>query len=64
MSLPLGKRCVPHLHCHIIPRYHSDAAPNGPPGPIFEMPSVELAPQEYEQVIARLREGLNWRIVV
>jgi diadenosine tetraphosphate (Ap4A) HIT family hydrolase len=53
---------VPHLHCHVIPRDRGDAAPHAPPGPVFDLPPVELAPDEYEEVIGRLREALSGRI--
>ena len=52
---------VPHLHCHVIPRYRGDAAPNGPPGPIFALPPIELAPHEYEEAARNLREALTSR---
>jgi diadenosine tetraphosphate (Ap4A) HIT family hydrolase len=55
---------APHLHCHVIPRYRGDAAPNGPPGPIFDLPPVEFVPARYEEAIGSLREALSSRIAV
>lgn len=51
---------VPHLHCHIMPRYHGDPAPQAPlPDSFFGAPAVELTAEEYAAAVRRLREELN-----
>jgi diadenosine tetraphosphate (Ap4A) HIT family hydrolase len=52
---------VPHLHCHVIPRYRTAAAPHAPPGPIFSLPPIELSREEYDEAIERLRNALHER---
>lgn len=48
---------VPHLHCHVLPRYHGDPAPHAPL-PLDALP-IEMTLQEYEVAVRRLREELG-----
>ncbi len=49
MNFQLLGNAVPHLHCHILPRYYGDPAPSPP----LDMDRPEhtrlLAPGEYEE---------------
>lgn len=56
---------VPHLHCHIMPRYHGDPAPHAPlPDSFFGPPAVQLAPEEYAAAVQRLREELHDQLTI
>jgi diadenosine tetraphosphate (Ap4A) HIT family hydrolase len=51
---------VPHLHCHIMPRYYGDPAPHAPlPESSFGPPAVQLGEEEYAAAVRRLREELR-----
>jgi diadenosine tetraphosphate (Ap4A) HIT family hydrolase len=47
---------VPHLHCHIQPRFHGDPYPDRPVD--ARHPVTALSPVEYEAHIARIRTAL------
>lgn len=49
---------VPHLHCHVVPRYLDDGAP-GAPLPLFAAPPVLLPDEELLSLAARLRGHLE-----
>jgi diadenosine tetraphosphate (Ap4A) HIT family hydrolase/RimJ/RimL family protein N-acetyltransferase len=49
---------VPHLHCHVVPRYADDGAPAGPL-PLFHQPPVELPEPELAALAAALRAALQ-----
>jgi diadenosine tetraphosphate (Ap4A) HIT family hydrolase len=57
MNFEILGNAVPHLHCHIIPRYYGDPAPGAPLQPDAEL--VELTPDEYEQRVEAIREALE-----
>lgn len=46
---------VPHLHCHVVPRYADDGAP-ARPLPLFDQPPVEL-PEDELLVLASVLSG-------
>lgn len=49
---------VPHLHCHIIPRYFGDPFPNRPvPLPFAE--SVFLSSEQYQDRVEQIRQALH-----
>lgn len=48
---------VPHLHCHLLPRYYGDPAPGRPIDPSTEV--VRLSPEEYEARAVRIRVALG-----
>lgn len=48
---------VPHLHCHLVPRYHGDPAPGTPID--VNAQDLRLAPQEYTTRVERLRAALR-----
>ncbi|MBX3066685.1 MAG: HIT family protein [Anaerolineae bacterium] len=47
---------VPHLHCHIKPRYVGDQVPHSP---LIEVGKLTLSEQEYRDQVAQLREALR-----
>jgi len=49
---------VPHLHCHVVPRYPDDGAP-GAPLPLFSEPAVRLRDDEFQALATRLRDALH-----
>ena len=49
---------VPHLHCHIIPRYVGDRAPGGPILP--DARPMHLPPAEHRTQVERLRKALAY----
>ncbi len=53
---------IPHLHCHIVPRYRGDLAPHAPPHAIFTAPALELTSEEYAAAVQRLREEMRDRL--
>jgi diadenosine tetraphosphate (Ap4A) HIT family hydrolase len=57
MNYEILGNAVPHLHCHLVPRYHGDPAPGTPIDTDAEM--IALAPQEYERRIEAIREALH-----
>jgi diadenosine tetraphosphate (Ap4A) HIT family hydrolase len=57
MNLQILGNSIPHLHCHLQPRYYGDFAPNGPLAPLSG--KRELSPGELEAQATRLRAALN-----
>ncbi|MEW6272910.1 MAG: GNAT family N-acetyltransferase [Thermodesulfobacteriota bacterium] len=49
---------VPHLHCHVVPRYVDDGTPANPL-PLFQEPPIALAQEELAALAAALREALQ-----
>ena len=47
---------VPHLHVHLIPRYHGDPAPESPIDPAAE--HKELSRNDYAEMLQELRAAL------
>ena len=47
---------IPHLHCHITPRYYGDPFPGRSPE---EEPRVTLMPEEYMRRVALIRAALR-----
>ena len=47
MNFQILGNLVPHLHCHLIPRYYGDPAPGRPIDP--EAEAVTLVPGEYQK---------------
>jgi diadenosine tetraphosphate (Ap4A) HIT family hydrolase len=47
---------VPHLHCHLIPRYYGDPAPGRPIDPWEK--TVRLPEEEAEELVRALRSAL------
>ncbi len=56
MNFELLGNTVPHLHCHIKPRYYGDPAPGIPIWP--DQRPLLLAPGEYEERVALIRAAL------
>ncbi|MGO8946561.1 MAG: HIT family protein [Ktedonobacterales bacterium] len=56
MNFELLGNSVPHLHCHIKPRYYGDPAPGTPIWP--DQWTLFLTPGEYEQRAALIRASL------
>lgn len=48
---------VPHLHCHLKPRYYGDPAPAHPIDP--EQETVRLTPQESQARVEAIRQALD-----
>lgn len=56
MNFELLGNAVPHLHCHIKPRYYGDPAPGRPIWP--DQQPLFLTSQEYQERVAVIREAL------
>jgi diadenosine tetraphosphate (Ap4A) HIT family hydrolase len=56
MNFEILGNAVPHLHCHIKPRYYGDPAPGKPIHPDERV--VRLSPTEYEQRVGQIRTAL------
>ncbi len=57
MNYEILGNSVPHLHCHLTPRYHGDPAPGRP---IHQNEQhVFLSEEEYEQRIGLIRAALS-----
>jgi diadenosine tetraphosphate (Ap4A) HIT family hydrolase len=56
MNFELLGNSVPHLHCHIKPRYYGDPAGGIPIWP--DQYPTTLAPSEYEERVALIRKAL------
>lgn len=56
MNFQMLGMAVPHLHCHIVPRYYGDAAPNRPLDP--NLGARRLAADEASERVAALRAAL------
>jgi diadenosine tetraphosphate (Ap4A) HIT family hydrolase len=57
MNLELLGNLVPHLHCHIKPRYYGDAAPNAPIHP--DQSPLFLTGEAYDARVRLIREALG-----
>lgn len=57
MNFKILGNAVPHLHCHIKPRYYGDPAPGRPIHPDDQV--VRLTADEYEQRVAAIRAALD-----
>jgi diadenosine tetraphosphate (Ap4A) HIT family hydrolase len=57
MNFQILGNAVPHLHCHIEPRYYGDASPGKPIDPNKE--TVILTPEEYQARIKQIRQALG-----
>jgi diadenosine tetraphosphate (Ap4A) HIT family hydrolase len=57
MNFQILGNAVPHLHCHIEPRYYGDASPGHPIDPRKE--TVILKPEEYRDRIEQIRNMLS-----
>jgi diadenosine tetraphosphate (Ap4A) HIT family hydrolase len=58
MNFELLGNAVPHLHCHIVPRYYGDAAPNMPLQLHLPEQTRRLAADEYAGWVERIRAAL------
>jgi diadenosine tetraphosphate (Ap4A) HIT family hydrolase len=56
MNFQILGNAVPHLHCHLEPRYYGDAAPGHPIDPNAN--TVILKPEEYRERVRQIREML------
>lgn len=56
MNFEILGNAVPHLHCHLKPRYYGDPAPGAPIHP--DASTVLLTPQEYEERVKAIRAAL------
>ncbi len=57
MNFQILGNAVPHLHCHLEPRYYGDPSPNHPIDP--EAATVVLKPEEYRKSVASIRHFLS-----
>ncbi len=57
MNFELLGNLVPHLHCHINPRYYGDPWPGSPVRPGVQ--PAYLTPDEYREREARIRAALR-----
>jgi diadenosine tetraphosphate (Ap4A) HIT family hydrolase len=57
MNLQILGNTIPHLHCHLLPRYHGDFAPNGPLAPLSKISPLSL--EELEAQSARILAALE-----
>jgi diadenosine tetraphosphate (Ap4A) HIT family hydrolase len=57
MNFQILGNAVPHLHCHLEPRYYGDAAPGHPIDPNAE--TVTLKPEEYKHRVEQIRKILS-----
>jgi diadenosine tetraphosphate (Ap4A) HIT family hydrolase len=56
MNFELLGNAVPHLHCHIKPRFYGDPAPGKPIHP--DERTLHLPAQEYRQRVETIRDAL------
>ena len=56
MNYQLLGNSIPHLHCHLVPRYYGDPAPGQPISPNQE--ERHLAAAEYERLVRATRAEL------
>ena len=56
MNFEMLGNIVPHLHCHIKPRFYGDAAPNAPIHP--DKSPLFLTREEYDERVRLIREAL------
>ena len=59
MNFEILGNAVPHLHCHIKPRYYGDPAPGKPIHP--DERTLLLSAEEYAQRVAVIRRALGHR---
>jgi len=57
MNFQILGNAVPHLHCHLQPRYYGDSAPDHPLAP--GVGNMILKPEEYRERVALIRERLE-----
>lgn len=57
MNFQILGNTVPHLHVHLVPRYHGDPTPGRPIDPCKE--KVELTQGEYRFRVTIIRKGLG-----
>jgi diadenosine tetraphosphate (Ap4A) HIT family hydrolase len=57
MNFNILGNAVPHLHAHVLPRYHGDPAPHRPIDP--GAGRVELSVEEYQERIEAIRGALR-----
>jgi diadenosine tetraphosphate (Ap4A) HIT family hydrolase len=56
MNYQILGNLVPHLHAHLVPRYHGDPAPGRPIDPNLQV--VTLTPGEYQERIPHIQAAL------
>ena len=57
MNLEIQGNVVPHLHCHIKPRFYGDSAPGAPIHP--DKNPIHLTPAEYDERVMLIRKALQ-----
>lgn len=57
MNFQVLGNTVPHLHCHIVPRYYGDPAPGRPIDPLAK--KVLLSSNEYRQRVDNIIRALE-----
>jgi diadenosine tetraphosphate (Ap4A) HIT family hydrolase len=57
MNYQILGNIVPHLHCHLTPRFHGDPAPGAPIHP--DLNRVHLTPEQYEARVDSIRRALG-----
>jgi diadenosine tetraphosphate (Ap4A) HIT family hydrolase len=57
MNFQILGNAVPHLHCHIEPRYYDDPAPNRPIHSGEK--TVSLKPEQYAALVKKIRRALG-----
>jgi diadenosine tetraphosphate (Ap4A) HIT family hydrolase len=57
MNFEILGNAVPHLHCHIIPRYYGDPSPGAPLNP--DAGQCALPQEEYAKRVQAIREALE-----
>ena len=57
MNFTMLGNLLPHLHCHVLPRYYGDPAPGEPIDPTARR--LLLTPPEYEQRAELIRAALR-----
>jgi diadenosine tetraphosphate (Ap4A) HIT family hydrolase len=58
LNFQLLGNAVPHLHCHITPRYYGDPAPHRPLDP--NLGQRHLAPEEATERVTAIRAALGF----
>ena len=56
MNFEMLGNAIPHLHCHLLPRYYGDPAPSKPINPDAE--ERHLPAEEYERLVRAIRAEL------